>query len=530
MGAINFLPFHGLWKNGQVTLPNGATMSYPAPNSVVGYGEELGDAWIFKRPGWSAPPRSPAEAAADAAAGRQWLPYAIASSTRKALGDQTLYPKWLYIDPAGKTWLVFAAYLGLSGARLLARVTFKRFGLFDGKSHPSVTIETTCETDAGTSSNLKATIAHSSNGAKAIVGRFHSQNLYWGSGTIWPDTFWQLDISGVGDETLPNFGFSISLTLLVGHENGLYTNTTIVDEIASPVYLTQSVEKVSVGPNDCTITSTWSGGRRYQGTAILTSQQTVKLWAAFDGNDVLQWLESHYNWTGTTLEYGDAIIDDPNGFLAQSGGIPEDFAYWHQVDVVEQQSSASNTITYGGVTIFSCSRSRPPDVQTTVRATSQLNTPSHWLGDPTPDGLGLSYGSHTFTRSDGYPANHTETTTVGLSAQYTPTWGIGYPFAFSETVDGKRRVTQCVRYSSTVIGLIELDTPLSPEFAISPVTRQRLVGAWAPDGAYSAIDAVAPLAIPVAARWTGSAWSGQFASWHPVTGQLAVDSVPICWV
>lgn len=124
-------PWHGLVEGGTLTLPNGATMSHPYPG-------DAGDADVlaFRPPGTPAVARTPEQAAADAAAGRQWLDYALISGRApRLLYGQSLggAGTWLYAAPDGSRWLV-----RLQGATSLRNltvpwsvsVTVERFGEF----------------------------------------------------------------------------------------------------------------------------------------------------------------------------------------------------------------------------------------------------------------------------------------------------------------------------------------------------------------------------------------------------------------
>ena len=124
-------PWHGLVEGGTLTLPNGATMPHPYPG-------DAGDADVlaFRLPGTPAVVRSPEQAAADAAAGRQWLDYALISGRY----DRQLYGQsiggngtWLYAAPDGSRWL--ATLAGVPDTHDLTApwtttVTCARFGDF----------------------------------------------------------------------------------------------------------------------------------------------------------------------------------------------------------------------------------------------------------------------------------------------------------------------------------------------------------------------------------------------------------------
>lgn len=106
-------PWHGLYRNGVLELPNGSTRAHaPTPTR--------GDCFVVKVPGLPAPTNT----AADAAAGRTWLNYALLAGV-----DHTLYRTnlsengWVYIDPNNKAWLVEMAW----GAGRQLQLLFKRF-------------------------------------------------------------------------------------------------------------------------------------------------------------------------------------------------------------------------------------------------------------------------------------------------------------------------------------------------------------------------------------------------------------------
>lgn len=126
-------PWHGLVEDGVLTLPNAATMPYSIP---TGAGEA--DVLAFQPPGTPAVSRTPDQAAADTAAGRQWLDYALISGR----GTRRLYGKvmggsgtWLYAAPDGSRWRVTLG--GVPGIHDLTTpwittVTCARFGEFGG--------------------------------------------------------------------------------------------------------------------------------------------------------------------------------------------------------------------------------------------------------------------------------------------------------------------------------------------------------------------------------------------------------------
>lgn len=122
-------PWHGLCTNGVLALPNGTTKTYPQPAS--------GDAHVLRVPGVPEVTRTPEEAAADSAAGRTWLNYAILSGSACQLYSKALGAgRWIYADEAGDRWLVTttlhgATVAGLESAGTIT-VTLARFGVVGG--------------------------------------------------------------------------------------------------------------------------------------------------------------------------------------------------------------------------------------------------------------------------------------------------------------------------------------------------------------------------------------------------------------
>lgn len=122
-------PWHGLVKGGALALPNGQTMDFPQPDAPWDLPWLAGSTALIAHP---APPpivRSPSEAAADTAAGREWRNTAI-------LAGSELYGRnlggWIYIDPAGDCWRVTTT---LSAAHIsggTATFTLSRFGVMGG--------------------------------------------------------------------------------------------------------------------------------------------------------------------------------------------------------------------------------------------------------------------------------------------------------------------------------------------------------------------------------------------------------------
>jgi len=136
-------PWHGLVEEGVLTLPNAATVPHPLPGDV---GEA--DVLALAVPGTPPVARNPAQAAADAAAGRQWLDYALISGhLQRRLYGQLLGGNgaWLYVAPDASRWR--ATLAGVPGTKNLTvawstTLTLERFGRF-GAPYESHTLPLT---------------------------------------------------------------------------------------------------------------------------------------------------------------------------------------------------------------------------------------------------------------------------------------------------------------------------------------------------------------------------------------------------
>lgn len=160
-------PYHGLWKAGYITLPNGSTKACPAP---VNDGVTL-----LRVPGLPAVSRGTDEAAADTAAGREWRTYALISGgcyggSGPVIGNDEAAYIW-YIDPAKVRWLMRLERGNTAGQFLLK---LKRFGHFDGTTSGwSTAIQITLSPELWYQiygGNRLMTVAQNTSGSEFVLG------------------------------------------------------------------------------------------------------------------------------------------------------------------------------------------------------------------------------------------------------------------------------------------------------------------------------------------------------------------------
>lgn len=121
-------PYHGLWKGGSITLPNAETKTCPAPAN--------GSCILLRVPGQPAVTRSEAEQEADALAGLEWRNYGLISGGRYG-GIGKIHAEGgaayvVLIDAAKARWVLsFAKNFNSSGNFAFS---LRRFGHIDGTS------------------------------------------------------------------------------------------------------------------------------------------------------------------------------------------------------------------------------------------------------------------------------------------------------------------------------------------------------------------------------------------------------------
>lgn len=126
-------PWHGLVKDGQLQLPNGASMSYPQP---PGFGWRAGSAALIARPGVPAVNTSPDQTAL----GMEWRNTAILSGQAQLYGKQLGASSWIYIDADGNRWRVRTTLssVNLKTPPATVTVSLAKFGVLGGVSEQHV--------------------------------------------------------------------------------------------------------------------------------------------------------------------------------------------------------------------------------------------------------------------------------------------------------------------------------------------------------------------------------------------------------
>jgi len=157
-------PYHGLVKDGQLTLPNGQVMS-------LGGGQYLGQVWATPSSWGSVPDRSetadPAAYQLDQQNGWQWQPYALVHDFKRVYGRTFVAGGrgWLFKSSDGKVWAITIQGATLAGVDEYAFskpgaagnpidgdivIKARRFGVLDLAAASAVEYEVSIPTPAGT--------------------------------------------------------------------------------------------------------------------------------------------------------------------------------------------------------------------------------------------------------------------------------------------------------------------------------------------------------------------------------------------
>lgn len=169
-------PYHGLVHASTLVLPNSSAIPYRQPEGA--------DAWAVQLAGVPPVVRDSGQAAADAAAGYQWLNKLVISGHIPQVYGKSLQgsaPAWIWRDPSGLVWQFSLPRLATYQTSL--RVQVRRFGRFGEAPVAPLDIDLTHAVDDGarvldlstTTNNLLPDVVLrvcdiSSDGSSAIIG------------------------------------------------------------------------------------------------------------------------------------------------------------------------------------------------------------------------------------------------------------------------------------------------------------------------------------------------------------------------
>lgn len=515
-------PWHGLVKNGQLVLPNSASISYPQP---AGDQWQSGSTALVQHPGAPTIIRTPDEQAADDAAGRQWWNNAI-------LANSTLYGVslngWIYIDPAGDSWLVQTTLPSVSVTGGTANVTLKRFGVLGGApiehTYPVAVPDMGQSTPAvGGTGSLRISRYHTrADGSAAvfeIAAEFDSgAKLFW---RMRPVGWLEVTLAGPGSEC------EIAVTVLKTRVQTLGTAAAQQPATTPDNYYLRENED---GSSDIVQTQPVGGNwSTLVAHSIIDGQET----SGFIGYVV----GMHYDAAGTRHEVTineQAVTNYTSLALVHSGatsfdvGVPVTGSWtcttdWdstltltYLLDDVALCSYAVGVVEQS-TEVYTRNGASPSTLSVEAHADftpgSYLNVSS--LTEPENDPLGQQLGG-AFAEAL-YAAAEAADVPAGLG-------GAGLVYGWYYAPNYLRYLQSCpYRYSNLLFGHALWQPPQQVEDTLVRTVYQP--------------DVATPLGFEtltelVLEKHTDPFTFTDFAygSWCPVTEQLARDTAPICWV
>lgn len=233
------LPYHGLVRNGELTLPNGRTITYGA-TFVDGSCHVVRNTAGANTRAFSAE-----EVAHDTAEGKEWLDYGLVASGNLGSAGICRMGYWLYCDPAGTVWIMRLRHQYFSAAptsRTFEVIVVGRFGVlqtlptpidysanrvagsgvFTLTLHPDVAAHNPALTALDVIANLFAqpgtnalgTVSYNETGSVVAATYFGSRSLSDTDGeNFLPVVIVSITVSGTGSLAKGQIGQGITATL-----------------------------------------------------------------------------------------------------------------------------------------------------------------------------------------------------------------------------------------------------------------------------------------------------------------------------
>ena len=254
-------PWHGVVKSGELLLPNGSRMPYPQPAGEWEY------AGISRVVGVGAPPvdTTPEEAAA----GQVWRNVATLSGEAAQLYSRGIgIGAWVYCDPAGVRWRVTTDAEGRTPAQIGAaiRVTLTRFGELGGAAEAyTYTVSGVSLDQAGPEvigEPVARCIDSSPDRGRGAIFSFDLPRMY--AHCAQPCGFFEVRLDGLGQSC------SVTVILLNGRASALGTATgavPVIQETVTWISVQTTYDGVQQDYPVC------SGSRTRTDTPVLTPAQ-----------------------------------------------------------------------------------------------------------------------------------------------------------------------------------------------------------------------------------------------------------------
>lgn len=479
------LPYHGLWKNGSIALPNGTSKTAPAPAG--------GGVVLLRVPGQPAVSRTTEQAAADTASGMSWKNYGLISGGR--YGDANLniginVAQILLIDSGLNRWLlrleVDANYINYGVLRI------RRFGVIDGTSaawSAPINVTLPSELVSALSSGYFCCVGQNTNGRDFMVAAM-ALATYAAVSYSWTAALCRITVSGTVNLGAANYGLTFTPSMI----ESAYRNNSVY-------------QSVSGNSGVCSTTDTIIYSEYPVGGGAPTGNTYTRIIVYTDGvivsdNDAPTGGTGNWSISSTTSE-GSSSKTRYGSFSWEIDHII--WAGYVEDNLQTAKMVISQTYDYS----FGC-----PLISADLCSGSQQVTESTTIQ--------IFYGSSVV-----YDETYVQGTFVAsFSSGSRPGSGI-VPSENPIFVNDRRSYLHMIQNQKTYSNAREAVCGVAPGPVgwTNPCIAVIRFDETAPIG-INAIRAVAPSGVTTDMTIPLSILG---VTWHPVTNMLHVDDVPICW-
>lgn len=491
-------PYHGLWKAGSIALPNSTSKTCPAPAG--------GGVVLLRVPGQPAVSRTAPELAADATAGREWRNYGLISGGRYGASEPIYGPPGtaavIFIDAAKVTWLMHITW---ATTNAYMTVKLRRFGHFAApwaetawSSPINVTTYPYFNLILSIGSPKLLTVCQNTTGRQFVLGAVGLGGMY-----DYSNALLKIDVSGTVDLSVAGFGLTFSGTLLGGAVIESGTEVEHSEASGDVAVIVTKIYKEYFGETPTGIFVTRTTTTTNGGTPVIVDSPKP----AINGGGYTYGIDAD-----PTTSFSGARLSDYS--RVRHNEYPVWAAYeedtlkllvvrFHDVD-----ARSESAVQIGYFDSFGY----PPKYQVTGSAVKSIDVEWEFDGVVVAS-KSASITDATSTLSTYIPSIGSADTTIGFQLYVSTMLDLLNTLQYSETPQV---------FDAPVVAPLTVSGVSWSSQCLACISRIGYMGSYT----WTTHKVIAPSG---ASQTTSIPISSLFASWQPVTDQLAVDSVPICW-
>ena len=484
-------PYHGLWKAGSIALPNGTSKTCPAPSG--------GGVVLLRVPGQPAVSRTAPELAADATAGREWRNYGLISGGRYGASEPIYGPPGtaavIFIDAAKVTWLMHITWAPTNSYMTVKLLRFGHFAAPWAETAWSSPINVTTYPDFNLILSIGSpkllTVCQNTTGRQFVLGAVGLGGMY-----DYCNALLKIDVSGTVDLSVAGFGLTFSGTLLGGAVIESGTEVEHSEASGDVAVIVTEIYKEYFGETPTGIFVTRTTTTTNGGTPVIVDSPKP----AINGGGYAYVLHAD-----PTTSFSGARLSDYS--LVRHNEYPVWAAY-------EEDTLKLLVVRFHSVESRSESLSQISSSYYQGTGTATQSIDIEWEFD----GVVVLSKSASITDSISRldmlipPIDSTDTTTAFQL----------YVSGFLDSLNAMQTYETSPVFDAPVVVPLMVSGVSWSSQCLACISRIGYMGSYT----WTTHKVIAPSG---ASQTTSIPISTLFASWQPVTDQLAVDSVPICW-